>query len=482
MVIMAQNDLIITDFETAVLGQMIFNQSFFQMTVPVIRDEFFEDDGNRRIFKSIQEYATKYSGRPKVDSIFLDIDAATNVGQDLLESVHEKLTFLKEYESENEERVDADWMRDKTEAWAQNRAFYVAMTKGAKLLGSGKELNGLPEEMSEALALSFDTRIGHDYLEDAEMRYEFYHKVENKIPFKIDIFNKITKGGIVPKTLTCFMSNTTGGFKSGTMCDWAAFLITMGIDVLYITLEMSEEKVAHRIDANLMNIELDMVEQLPHGLYLEKSAKVRRECTGRLIIKEYPTSSAHAGHFRALLNELEQKKGFKPKVAFIDYLNICASSRQSVANCNSYTYVKSIAEELRGLGVERNLAIVSATQGKRDAIGSTDIDMSDVSESIGLPYTCDLMLGIIDTEELSRQGHLLFKQLKNRYGDLMYMNTFRVGVTKAKMQLYDIKEESHHSATFSSVKGAPRIGHDQNDLASQFTHEADKKKFKDFKF
>lgn len=449
--------LVVTDFESAILGQIIFDQSFYQMVIPVLRDEYFEDADNQEIYKTIKEYSDKYSGRPKVDSIFLEIDSKKNINQELLESVHEKLSFLREYEDSNNDRVDPEWMRDKTEEWARNRAFYVAMTKGAKLLGGGKDLAGLPEQMSEALALSFDTRVGHDYLEDAALRFEFYHKVENKIPFSVEMFNKITKGGIVPKTLTCYMSNTTGGFKSGTMCDHAAFLLRMGIDCLYITLEMSEEKIGHRIDANLMDIELDQVELLPEALYMEKSAKIRKECLGRLIIKEYPTSSAHAGHFRALLNELEQKKNFKPRVIFVDYLNICASSRQNAANCNSYTYVKSIAEELRGLAVERNAALITGTQGKRDAIGATDVDMADVSESIGLPYTCDLMLGIISTEEMDRMNQLMFKQLKNRYGDVNLHGCFIVGVNKAKMKLYDHEQQTNYRAPNFSTKGTGSV-------------------------
>jgi replicative DNA helicase len=425
-----------------VLHGLLFNEEYFRHVIPYLKKEYFEDESSKIIFDTIQDFEKEYSSRATPASLFISIEKRKGISETTLNDCVQKIEDIVSHE-ESGLTTDNQWLTNSTESWVKDRAFFSVLLKAADAVNGKKEMSqlGIPDEMNEAMSISFNTTIGHDYLVDAEKRYEFYHKKENKIPFKIEMFNRITKGGLVPKTLTCFMSNTTGGFKSGTMCDYAAFLLTQGYDVLYITLEMSEEKIAHRIDGNLMNLELDYVETIGRENYMSKVEKMRKDYTGKLIIKEFPTSGAHAGHFRYLLKELKQKKKFKPKVVFIDYLNICSSSRLSAATSNSYSYVKSIAEELRGLAIEMDFACVTGTQGGRDAIESTDVGLGDVSESIGLPNTCDLFLAIITTEQLDSMNQLMFKQLKNRYGDLAKYRTFAVGVNKAKMQLYDISNQ-----------------------------------------
>jgi len=342
------------------------------------------------------------------------------------------------------EWVDLDWLYDSTEQWCQDRAIYLALMQSIKIADGGDsklDKGAIPSILQDALAVSFDEHIGHDYIEQFKDRYEFYHRVEEKIPFDLEKFNYITKGGIPNKTLNIALAGTGVG-KSLFMCHVASSVLLQGRNVLYITCEMAEEKIAERIDANLLNCNIRDIPDLPEVLYSSKVNEIARKTHGKLIIKEYPTASAHAGHFKALLSDLSLKKSFKPDIIFIDYLNICASVRYKGAIVNSYTYVKAIAEELRGLAVEHNVPIVSATQTTRSGYGNSDPDLTDTSESFGLPATADLMFALISTEELEQQGRIMVKQLKNRYNDPTSNRKFMVGIDRSKMRLYDVAEDA----------------------------------------
>ena len=363
---------------------------------------------------------------------------------------------VKKIQELNQVDVEYNWLLDTTEKWCKDRAIYLALLESIKIADGGDQKvskDAIPSILQEALAVSFDEHVGHDYVDNALERYDYYHLKEEKIPFDLEKFNLITKGGLPNKTLNVALAGTGVG-KSLFMCHFASACLSQGKNVLYITLEMAEEKIAERIDANLLNVNIKDIGSIPESIFTSRIKEIGNKTQGKLIIKEYPTASAHAGHFKALLNELSLKKYFKPDIIFIDYLNICASSRYKGQIVNSYTYVKAIAEELRGLAVEHDLPIVSATQTTRSGFGNTDVDITDTSESFGLPATADFMFALIATEELEQSGRIMVKQLKNRYNDPTFNKRFTVGVDRSKMKLYNV-EDSDGGDLLNSVEEEP---------------------------
>ena len=405
-----------------------------------MKDDYFNDRTERAIYNEIASFTDSYNSAPTVEAVGLAIKERRDITDDEVQKCE---SYLKEIESSSKEQSQVQWLIDKTEKFCQEKAIYNAVLASISVLdGKDKthDKGQIPKILSDALAISFDTSVGHDYLENSDDRYEFYHRKEERIPFDLEFFNKITKGGLPNKTLNIALAGTGVG-KSLFMCHVAAGAMSQGRNVLYITMEMAEEKIAERIDANLLNVSLDDLVSLPKDMYDKKVAKVKSKTTGKLIIKEYPTASASATHFRALLNELNLKKSFVPDIIFIDYLNICCSSRiKAGGNINSYTYVKSIAEELRGLAVEFGVPIVSATQTTRSGFTSSDPGLEDTSESFGLPATADLMFALITSDELEELGQIMVKQLKNRYNDPSYYKRFTIGVDRSKMKLYDVEQ------------------------------------------
>ena len=422
--------------ETTILSNLVYNEEYTRKVIPFLKEDYFQDGVEKIIFQTIWAYAEKYKSNPTIDALVIDVqDKALNE-----EQYKRSVDYLSEIE---ETPTDLDWLTDQTEKWCKDKAIYNAILNGIQIIdGKVKDQSpdALPGILSEALSVSFDKHVGHDYMEQSGDRYEFYHTKEEKIPFDLDFFNRITKGGLPNKTLNIALAGTGVG-KSLFMCHVAASTLMQGKNVLYITLEMAEEKIAERIDANLMNITMDDMHDLPRHMYENRFEKIQKKTTGNLIVKEYPTASAHCGHFRALFNELALKKDFKPDLVFIDYINICASSRfRAGANVNSYTYIKAIAEEMRGLAVEFNLPIMSATQTTRTGFVSTDVGLEDTSESFGLPATADFMFALISSDELNELNQMLVKQLKNRYADPTMNKKFIVGVDRAKMKLYDVSQ------------------------------------------
>ena len=426
--------------ETTILSSLLYNEEYTRKVIPFIRQEYFSDHTERTIFKTINDYVEKYNNSPSIESLNIDIQKAV-LNEDQHKTIQGYLSELSSSES------DFQWLVDQTENWCKERAIYNAIFSGIQII-DGKDKNQTPEAiptiLSDALAVSFDTNVGHDYIEQSEERFEFYHTVEEKVPFDLEFFNKITKGGMPNKTLNIVLAGTGVG-KSLFMCHVAASTLMQNLNVLYITLEMAEQKIAERIDANLMNISLDDLHDLPKRMFTDKIGRIKKKTRGQLIVKEYPTASAHCGHFRSLLNELALKKSFRPDIVFVDYLNICSSSRFKMGNSiNSYSYIKSIAEEMRGLAVEFNIPIMSATQTTRSGFVSTDVGLEDTSESFGLPATADLMFAIISTEELEKLNQILVKQLKNRYNDPTLNKRFIIGVDRAKMKLYDVSQTAQN--------------------------------------
>ena len=380
----------------------------------------------------------EYDNIPTKSVLNIEIEKRKDISDDVYQQ------SIKIIDELTQEKIDNQWLIDTTEKWCKDRAVYLALLESVKI-ADGKDKtrtkDSIPSILSDALAVSFDDHIGHDYIYDAESRYDFYHKKEDTTPFDLDLFNKITKGGLPNKTLNIALAGTGVG-KSLFMCHVASSVLLQGRNVLYITLEMAEERIAERIDANLLNVNIQDIRDLPKSTYESKLYNLSKKTQGKLIIKEYPTASAHVGHFKSLLNDLALKKGFRPDIIFIDYLNICASSRYKGTLVNSYTYVKAIAEELRGLAVECNVPIVSATQTTRSGYGSSDVELTDTSESFGLPATADLMFALISTEELEGLGQILVKQLKNRYNDPTIHKRFVIGIDRAKMRLYDCEQSA----------------------------------------
>ena len=411
--------------ELLVLRSLLYNEDYARKVVPFIRGDYFEQPSQKIVFEEVSEFITEYDELPSKEALYIEVEKREDVNEEIYKQVKELIGVL------DDSPADQDWLVNTSEKWCRDRAIYLALMESIQLADGKDDKKGrdaIPSILSDALAVSFDNNIGHDYLQDYEERYESYHRKEDKIPFDLEYFNKITKGGIPNKTLNIALAGTGVG-KSLFMCHMASSSLLGGSNVLYITLEMAEEKIAERIDANLLNVNIQEITDLPKPMFDNKVTALSKKTQGQLIIKEYPTASAHSGHFKALLNELALKKSFRPDIIFIDYLNICASSRyRGNANVNSYSYIKAIAEELRGLAVEANVPIVSATQTTRSGFASSDVDLTDTSESFGLPATADLMFALISTDELESLGQILVKQLKNRYNDPTINKRFIVGI------------------------------------------------------
>ena len=423
--------------EFLILRNLLHNEDYARKVIPFIKKDYFEDVHQQIIFEETSSFLQEYNQLVTTEILSIEIERRTDINGDSFSSLVDIINQL------NDDPVDHDWLLDTTEKWCRDRAIYLALMDSINIADGGDEKRGrdaIPSILSEALSVSFDNHIGHDYLQDYEERFEAYHRKEDKIPFDLEFFNKITKGGLPNKTLNIALAGTGVG-KSLFMCHVASSALLSGKNVLYITLEMAEEKIAERIDANLLNVPIQEIADLPKMMYESKVTKLSEKTQGTLIIKEYPTASAHAGHFRGLLNELAIKKSFRPDIIFIDYLNICASSRyRGNLSVNSYSYIKAIAEELRGLAVEANVPIVSATQTTRSGYGSSDVELTDTSESFGLPATADLMFALISTDELEGLGQIMVKQLKNRYNDPTIFKRFIIGIDRAKMRLYDCEQ------------------------------------------
>ena len=424
--------------EETILRNLIYNEQYYRKVVPFIKADYFQEYHEKIVFEEIADFAAKYDKVPTKEVLTINLQNRGDLTEETFKDSVQGINSL------SDDWVDYDWLLDATEKWCQDRAIYLALMQSIKIADGGDKKftkGAIPSILQDALAVSFDEHIGHDYIEQSSDRYEFYHRKEEKIPFDLEKFNFITKGGLPNKTLNIALAGTGVG-KSLFMCHMAGSALTQGYNVLYITCEMAEEKIAERIDANLLNVNVKDIMELPEVLFNSKVNEISRKTQGKLIIKEYPTASAHAGHFKALLSDLKLKKDFTPDLIFVDYLNICASVRYKGAVVNSYTYVKAIAEELRGLAVESNLPIISATQTTRSGYGNSDPDLTDTSESFGLPATADFMFALISTEELEQQGRILVKQLKNRYNDPTASRKFILGIDRSKMRLYDVADDS----------------------------------------
>ena len=439
----------IQTIERTTLTHLIYNEDYTRKVLPFIKPEYFANRNERVVFEEIEKFLDKYNTLPTKETLTIGVDNRKDINDEDYKKVVDIISSLDKTE------VDLQWLHDETEKFCKDKAIYNAVLDGIKII-DGKDKNRTPEAiptiLSEALNVAFDLSVGHDYVEDGINRYEFYHKKEEKIPFDLDYFNKITKGGLPQKTLNIALAGTGVG-KSLFMCHMAASTLMQGKNVLYITLEMAEERIAERIDANLMNITIDDLHTLPKKMFEGYLNKIQKKTNGKLIVKEYPTASAHVGNFRSLIKELALKRSFKPDIIFIDYLNICASARfKGNANVGSYFYIKAIAEELRGLAVETNVPIMSATQTTRSGFVSSDIGLEDTSESFGLPATADLMFALISTEELEDLNQICVKQLKNRYNDPTVNKRFILGIDRAKMKLYDVEQQAQDDLVDSGQK------------------------------
>lgn len=456
--------------ESTILKNLVADETYMRKVIPYVKPEYFTQYSDKVLFEIVNEFVVSYGQPPTQEVLSIEVDNRKDLNEDSYKELQLKISDISNTE------VQSKWLLDATEKWCKQRAVYLALLDSVKI-ADGKDdkrtEDAIPSILSEALAVSFDEHIGHDYIDDYERRYEFYHRNENKIAFDLSLFNKITKGGISNKTLNVALAGTGVG-KSLFMCHMAAATLLQGKNVLYITLEMAEEKIAERIDANLLNVNIKDVEELPEQIFSSKVTRLAQKTNGKLIIKEYPTASAHSGHFKALLNDLSLKKSFKPDIIFIDYLNICASSRYKGALVNSYTNIKAIAEELRGLAGEFDVPIVSATQTTRSGYGSTDIDLTDTSESFGLPATADFMFALISTEELESINQIMVKQLKNRYNDTTSYKRFVIGIDRTKMRLYDVEDSAQVDIVDS--------GQEQYDFEEIAKSQKTTAKFTDFKF
>jgi len=434
--------------DRTILANLIHNEEYLRKVLPFCDKKYFQDLTERTVYEVIDEYVAKYNNAPSKEALQIDLSERNNLSEDQFKNARELINDLT-----RDEDTDLDWLMDQSEKFCE-KAVYNAIMDSIKILDdkTGAQQKGsIPEILSDALAVSFDSHIGHDFIEDAEERFDFYQRKESRIPFDLDYFNKITKGGLPNKTLNIALAGTGVG-KSLFMCHCAAANLMNAKNVLYITMEMAEEKIAERIDANLLNVTMDELKVLPKDAYDKKMSRVSNKTTGKLIIKEYPTASASSGHFRHLLNELKLKRSFRPDIIYIDYLNICMSARlRHGSNVNSYTYVKAIAEELRGLAVEFGVPVVSATQTTRSGFTSSDIGLEDTSESFGLPATADLMFALISTEELQDLGQIMVKQLKNRYSDPNINRRFVLGVDRANMRLFDAEQEAQEDVLDGTV-------------------------------
>ena len=454
--------------EKVILRNLVYNEEYLRKVIPFIEPDYFNERNERVVFEHITKYVAEYNNLITKEVLLIEIEDRRDITQEEVKNINGTINELEDIE------CDLEWLSDTTEKWCRDRAIYLALMESIKIAdGQDDKQNrdAIPTILSDALSVSFNRNVGHDYLEDYEERYELYNRKESRIQFDLEYFNKITKGGIPNKTLNIALAGTGVG-KSLFMCHHASSVLLEGKNVLYITLEMAEEKIAERIDANLLNVNIQEITDLPKPIFESKVTNLAKKTQGSLIIKEYPTASAHSGHFKALLNELALKKSFKPDIIFIDYLNICASSRyRAGSNVNSYSYIKAIAEELRGLAVESNVPIFSATQTTRSGFASSDVDLTDTSESFGLPATADLMFALISTEELEGLGQIMVKQLKNRYNDPTYNRRFVIGVDRAKMRLYDCEQ----AAQDDLLDSGQEVEYNENE-------EKTTKKFAQFKF
>ncbi len=453
--------------EFLILRNLLYNEEYVRKVLPFIKGDYFDDRSQKIVFEEILKFVQEYNQPATKEVLCIEAEKRQDINGTEFEEVTKLISCLEDEPSE------FNWLVDTTEKWCRDRAIYLALMESIQLADGKSEEKGrdaIPNILSDALSVSFDTNIGHDYLTDYEERYESYHRKEDKIPFDLEYFDKITKGGLPNKTLNIALAGTGVG-KSLFMCHVASSVLLQGKNVLYITLEMAEEKIAERIDANLLNVPIQDITDLPKSMYESKVTNLAQKTQGTLIIKEYPTASAHSGHFKALIQELALKKSFKPDIIFIDYLNICASSRyRQNSSVNSYSYIKAIAEELRGLAVEANLPIVSATQTTRSGYGSSDVELTDTSESFGLPATADLMFALISTDDLEPLNQIMVKQLKNRYNDPTINKRFIVGIDRAKMRLYDCEQNAQEDIVDSGQE-------------EEYTFkEQPKKSFSDFKF
>ncbi len=421
--------------ENIILGNLLNNDEYFRKVLPFLKPEYFSGI-HRILLNKIQTYSLKYNKAPTKQAL------AISIGEDRTVSEGELPALSEWLENNMVSTSDPKWLLDETEKYCKDKAIYNAIMEGIQIIdGKNRDLgpDALPDLLSKALQVGFDNNVGHDYIQNADKRYEFYHRLEEKMPFDLAMFNEITEGGLANKTLNVVLAGTGVG-KSLFMCHMAANAVSQGKNVLYITLEMSEERIAERIDANLMNLPIGQLKDLSKQMFEDRISKINAKILGRLIVKEYPTASAHSGHFKALINELKLKRNFAPDIIFIDYLNICSSSRfKSGSSANSYTIIKSIAEELRGLAVEQNVPLFTATQTTRSGFNSSDVELTDTSESFGLPATADLMFALISTEELEKLGQIMVKQLKNRYSDITRNKRFMIGVDRSRMKLFDIE-------------------------------------------
>ena len=454
--------------ELTILRNLIFNEEYSRKVIPFIEPDYFEERKEKVIFEEITSFIIKYDSAVTIEALNIEVENRTDLTDTELNEIRDINRSL------DDSPVDFQWLTDTTEKWCRDRAIYLALMESIQLADGKDDKKGrdaIPSILSDALAVSFDNNIGHDYLLNYEERYEYYHKKEDKIEFDLEYFNKITKGGLPNKTLNIALAGTGVG-KSLFMCHHASSVLLQGRNVLYITMEMAEEKIAERIDANLLNIPIQDLTDLPKPMFDKKVTNLSKKTQGQLIIKEYPTASAHSGHFKTLLNELSLKKSFRPDIIFVDYLNICASSRYKAnSGVNSYSYIKAIAEELRGLAVEANVPIVSATQTTRSGFASSDVDLTDTSESFGLPATADLMFALISTEELEELNQIMVKQLKNRYNDPTIFKRFIIGIDRSKMRLYDVEQKAQNDILDSGQE------EEYNDEKAK-----PKKSFAEFKF
>jgi len=458
----------IETIENTIIKNLICNEDYTRKVLPFLKPDYFDNTHEKILFEECAKFIVEYDKCPTSEILSIECEKRKDINDDTYKQI---LTYLKD--TETLENSVEDWLIDTTERWCKERAIYLALVESISIADGHdikKGVDAIPAILSDALAVGFDNHVGHDYLEDYSERFDFYHRKEDRIQFDLDFFNKITKGGLPNKTLNIALAGTGVG-KSLFMCHVASSVLLQGKNVLYITLEMAEEKIAERIDANLLNVPIQQLIELPEMMFENKVTNIAKKTQGTIIIKEYPTASAHSGHFKALLNELALKKSFKPDIIFIDYLNICASSRyRANSNVNSYSYIKAIAEELRGLAVETNVPIVSATQTTRSGYGSSDVDLTDTSESFGLPATADLMFALISTEELEALGQIMVKQLKNRYNDPTYNRRFVIGVDRTKMRLYDCEQ----TAQDDLLDSGQDVEYNEEDKTT--------KKFAEFKF
>ena len=450
-----------------ILKNLIHSEEYSRKVLPFVLPEYFEEKTDRVVFEEISTFLKDYDSLPTKEVLHIELEKRTDLSQDEFSLSEQLVSSLDKVDSEER------WMLDTTEKWCKERAIYLALMESIKIADGQddkQQPDAIPSILSDALAVGFDQHVGHDYIDDSKDRFAYYHRVENKTPFDLEYFNKITSGGLSDKTLNIALAGTGVG-KSLFMCHVASSTLLQGKNVLYITLEMAEEKIAERIDANLLNVNIQEIADIPKSSFTKKIDRLAAKTSGKLIIKEYPTASAHCGHFRALLQELKLKKSFEPDIIFVDYLNICASSRyRSAVNVNSYSYVKAIAEELRGLAVEASVPIFSATQTTRSGFASSDPNLTDTSESFGLPATADLMFALVSTEDLEGLNQIMVKQLKNRYNDPTMNKRFVVGIDRAKMRLYDCEQSAQDDIV------------DDTEIVEYNKSEESKAKFNDFKF